>query len=98
MNGDDAFGPRRYRGLKLVAVDAPGGRVDIDEDRFGADIRDDIGDGHVGKRGNDDLLIGASIQGKQCEVERRCAVAYRHTPRPDQEVIVPALAYVAVAN
>ena len=56
------LGARRDAVLDVVGVDVVGGRVDIGEDRRGADMDDDIDRGDEGQRRHDDLVARADAE------------------------------------
>ena len=59
------------------AVHPVGDRVDVGEDRRGADVEDRVDGGDERERGHDHLVARADARGQQREVQRRGAAAPR---------------------
>ena len=70
MHDEDRLRARRHRGLDGVGRHPVGDRVDVGEDRLGADVEDRVDRGHERQRGHDHLVARPDAGGQQREVQR----------------------------
>ncbi len=75
VDGDHGGGPPAVAGPAgqllghQVRVDGPGGRVGVDQHRPGSDVGDDVGGGHEGLGGHEDVVARLDAEEQQPQVQ-----------------------------
>ena len=69
VDSDDAAGPPGQRPTDEGRVDAPGCRVDVDENRLRANVAAGVGRSDVSEGRNEDLTPGLDAESEECEVQ-----------------------------
>lgn len=69
MDDENGAGARREDALDGRRSEIESDRIDVREDRRGADLQDGIGDGNEGEGGNDDFVAFADAKGEQGHVK-----------------------------